>query len=125
MTCVPTPRPEVVNRARLSLLGPPVGVGFTVPSGVAPSKKATSLVPRPRRNPFRMGPAGKSPPVTVAVKVIGWPSTDGLSDDVSAVVVAVGTERSSRHSSCGRNRGVGFLFAVGWPRREENHMKFL
>src|SRR5262249_7582981 len=114
--CVPRPRPKVVNWARLSWLGPPVGVGFTVASGVPPSKKVTSLEPPSGiSTPTGMPPAGKSPPVTVAVKVLGWLTSAGLSDAVSVVVVAVGTERSSRHSSCGRNRRVQWMAVMGTP----------
>ena len=50
-----------------------------VPSVVAPSLKVTV----PRR---RAAPGGLA--VTVAVKVTDWPKTDGLTEVVSAVVVA-------------------------------------
>src|SRR6266542_2114441 len=41
-------------------------------------------------------------PVTVAVKVIGWPTFAGLADAVSVVVVGDKAVRSSRISSRGR-----------------------
>src|SRR5262245_20634273 len=78
----------------------------------------------------------RSPPVTVAVKVIGWPALAGLTDAVSVVVVGDKTVRSSRTSRPGRHARFGRRPgpAPGRPGRgdfpapvsqewiEENHM---
>src|SRR5262245_20811873 len=73
--------------------------------------------------------AGRSPPVTVAVKVIGWPTFAGLTDAVSVVVVGDRTVRSSSASRPGRNlgfgrrpRGADLLAPLSQEWTVENHM---
>ncbi len=76
---LPADRVDVVNVARPSL---PSGV---VPRGVPLSKKVTL--------PVGVPPAGA---VTVAVKVAGWPATEGLVDDEVVVPVVAGVVHVAR-----------------------------
>src|SRR5260370_37430286 len=77
MECAPTARAEVVNVAL------PLPFSVPVPSVVEPSLKVTV----PVGTPLAGGVA-----VTVAVNVTGWLNTEGLDDELTAVVVAAAAE---------------------------------
>ena len=98
MECDPTLKFPIVNVATPELSKVPVPIcvalskNVTVPDGVpmpaigtalvTPDAEATVLV-----RPLTTGPilfTGGAIDVTVAVKVTGWPKTDGLTEDASA-----------------------------------------
>jgi hypothetical protein len=78
----------------------PLASNVPVPIVVVPSLKVTVPV------------GGLPPPVTVAVKMIGWPKTEGLSDETSAVVVGAG-EGEGGGVGCGVGVGGGGGLGVG------------
>ena len=71
IVCEPTGSAEVLNDA-----WPEASTGTDNASTVAPSRNVTVPVGVPE------------PDVTVAVKVTGWPNTDGFGDDPTPVAVA-------------------------------------